>query len=658
MKRTCLLILSTFLLFYQQGFAQRPNNQHLFDPLFNIPGNPYRSASGTPGEQYWQNQADYMLEVALDDEKHTIDGKVNITYTNNSPYDLDFIWLQMEQNRYKPDSKGELTQQLSGGNSRYRGATDGGYQISNVKVTDNKNKGYEAKYVITDTRMQVRFNEPLAAKGGKVTVEMDFKFLIPEFGSDRMGRVKTDKGWVYELAQWYPRLAVFDDIKGWNVEPYLGAGEFYCEYGNFEYKITVPYDHIVVGSGELQNPKEVLTTQQIKRFDQARKSDKTVAIVSKEEVGNTKITRPKTNGTITWHFKMENTRDVAWGSSKAFVWDAARINLPSGKACMAQSVYPTEVASQKAWGRSTEYTKASIEHYSKMWFEYPYPAAVNVAGIVGGMEYPGLSFCSWKSAGEGLWGVTDHEFGHNWFPMIVGSNERLYPWMDEGFNTFINDLSTAAFNNKEYTPTFENKFILSGYVTPYLKGGNREAISTYPDVVQTPNLGMTAYFKPALGLMLLRNVILGQERFDYAFRHYIKTWAYKHPTPNDFFNCMENASGEELDWFWRGWFYSNAIVDQSIEKVDYVEGDPENGSIITIVNKGDMPMPVIIEITQANGEVEKVKLPVEVWQRGNTWKFPYNSTSKLQSIRLDPNRVLFDVNTKNNNWRPKSGSSD
>ncbi|MDX2305785.1 MAG: M1 family metallopeptidase [Microscillaceae bacterium] len=658
MKKTCLLLIGFLIFFYQNGFTQRENNQHLLDPLFEFQGNPYRSASGVPGEQYWQNRADYVIQVSLDDEKHSANGKVKITYTNNSPQTLDFIWLQLDQNRYKPDARGELTQQLSGGNNRYRGATNGGYQISNVQVKNDKIRAYSAEYVISDTRMQVRFKEPLAAKGGKIDIELDFNFVIPEFGSDRMGRLKTEKGWIYEMAQWYPRVAVFDDIKGWNNEPYLGAGEFYCEYGDFDYKVTVPYDHIVVGSGELQNPQEVLTAEQIKRFDQARKSDKTVDIVSADEVGNIAKTRPKTSGTVTWHFKMQNTRDVAWASSEAFVWDAARINLPSGKNCLAQSVYPKEVSSKNAWGRSTEYTKNSIEHYSKMWFEFPYPNAVNVAGNVGGMEYPGVSFCSWRSQEGDLWGVTDHEFGHNWFPMIVGSNERLYPWMDEGFNTFINELSTKAFNNGEYPANFDNKLMMLGYITPALKNGNREAISTYPDVVQTPNLGMTAYFKPALGLYLLRELILGQDRFDYAFRHYIKSWAYKHPTPADFFNCMENAAGEELDWFWRGWFYSNATVDQAVKEVSYVENDPKKGSIITIENKGKMLMPVIAEITEEGGGINRVKLPVEVWQRGNIWSFAYNSTTKIQSVKLDPDGMIFDVDTQNNAWKAESAASE
>lgn len=647
------IFVFTFLmgcLLATQVSAQLRNNQSLFDPLSDLQGNPYRSASGIPAENYWQNQVDYVIQVELDDQNHSLSGSITINYTNNSPHDLPFLWLQLDQNRFTSTSRGELTQQLSGGNSRYRGEGKGGYTIENLQAKGASGSAYDADYIIDDTRLQVRLKEPVAAKGGKTSISMDFSFPIPKFGADRMGRVEAKKGWIYQLAQWYPRMAVYDDIKGWNIEPYLGAGEFYLEYGNFDYKVTVPFDHIVVGSGELQNAKEVLTKEQVARMEQASKSDQTVAIVSKEEAADPSKTRPTQNGKVTWHFKMENSRDIAFASSKSFIWDAARINLPSGNACMAQSVYPAEVSSNNAWGRSTEYTKASIEHYSEMWFEYPYPTAVNVAGIVGGMEYPGVSFCSWQSRQSGLWSVTDHEFGHNWFPMIVGSNERLYPWMDEGFNTFINEFSTDAFNNGEYQGFLSNKSMIAVMILPSLSARYRESISTYPDVVQTGNLGVTAYFKPAIGLMILRNAILGKDRFDYAFRHYIKSWAYKHPTPLDFFNCMENASGEELDWFWKGWFYSNGVIDQAVKGVKYVEDDPKNGSLITISNDGDIPMPVTAKIMEEGGKEGTVKLPFEVWQRGNEWTFEYASTSKIIAIELDPEQLTFDVKPKNNKW--------
>jgi len=650
MHKSNLLFSAIFFItifIHQFANAQEAfeNNQPIFNPLFSWQANPYRTASGAPGKDYWQNRADYEIHVTLDEKEKSISGNLQITYTNNSPEALHFVWLQLDQNKFTPDSRGTITTTNGG---RWVGDTGGGYQIDSVKaVIGNGNQ--LAQTIISDTRMQLRFNDPIESDGGKAEISLNFTYKIPEYGADRMGRIESKKGWIYEMAQWYPRMAVFDDIKGWNVEPYMGAGEFYLEYGDFNYYITVPYDHIVVGSGKLMNKEEVLTKEQLKRYEKATTSDKTIFLVSPNEVGNTKKTRPIQEGMLTWHFQIENSRDVAWASSKGFIWDAAKINLPSGKTSLAMSVYPDESKGYNAWGRSTEYTKASIELNSSMWYEYPYPVAVNVAGIVGGMEYPGVSFCNWRSKNASLWGVTDHEFGHNWFPMIVGSNERLYPWMDEGFNTFINHYTSVKFNNGEYGSSLNRVRSLQFYLT----NPGRESINTYPDITQTYNLGFTAYYKPAVGLWLLREVILGSERFDYAFKTYIQRWAYKHPTPIDFFHTMENVAGEELDWFWRGWFYSNWNLDQAIEKVEYVEDDPKKGAIITISNQKKLVMPSELEIKESNGKTKRVKLPVEIWQRGDIWSFQYTSTSKIISVELDPDEVLPDVNDKNNLWKVK-----
>ncbi|WP_053337458.1 M1 family metallopeptidase [Microscilla marina] len=648
MKKLTYWCTSVIMFFMVLGGAQAQNNLNTFLPMVDWQGNPYRSASGAPGAEYWQNKADYILTANLNDKTHELKGHVTITYTNNSPDALDFLWLQLGQNRFKKDARGAVNVALSGG--RYTGDFDGGYKLSNIKVKTS-GKSYAAKYVVSDTRMQIRLNESLKPKGGKITIDIDFQFKVPEYGMDRTGRLKTKNGIIYSMAQWYPRMCVYDDIRGWNTAPYLGAGEFYCEYGDYDVKLTVPYNHIVVASGELQNPKDVLTKEQIKRFDKAAKSDKTVAIISNKEINQPKTTRPKQSGTITWQFKMKNSRDVAWGSSTSFIWDAARINLPGGRKAMAQSVYPIESDGNSAWARSTEYTKKSIEHYSKMWFEYPYPVAVNVASNVGGMEYPGLSFCGWKATRGSLWGVTDHEFGHNWFPMIVGSNERLYPWMDEGFNTFINHYSTLAFNKGEYK---SSALLGSSLLGGALRSPNAESIHTYPDIVKSSgSLGMTAYYKPAMGLYMLREAILGPERFDYAFRTYIKRWAYKHPTPIDFFNTIENAAGEELDWFWKKWFYTNETIDQGIKSVTYRKNDPKQGVIITIENKGGVVMPAILEIEEENGTKKIVNLSVEIWFKGNTFRYLHHSTGKIKRIQLDPQRVIYDVNTSNDIWTGK-----
>jgi len=635
------LVIALFL-FGNQGilWAQEevvPNNQDLFDDFLYRRGNQYRSASGVPGPNYFQNKADYVIEAELDDHSHTLKGKVTLTYTNNSPEALPYIWLYLEQNRFSEDSRGTLTTPVMG--NRYKGDVDGGVKISNFSA---KVKSVSTDYYVTDTRMKVNFKEPIPAKGGKAVVSMHFEFKIPERGMDRMGRLSTENGTVYAIAQWYPRVAVFDDVSGWNTEPYLGAGEFYCEYGDFDYKITVPYNHIVIGSGELQNPKEVLTKAQIERLDRASKSDTTVMILPLDEVGKTQITRPKQSGKLTWHFKMENTRDVAFASSTAFIWDAARINLPSGKKALAQSVYPSESNGRHAWSRSTEYTKASIEFYSNWLFEYPYPNAINVACNVGGMEYPGVSFCHYLSQREGLWGVTDHEFGHNWFPMIVGSNERKHAWMDEGFNTFINHYSTKNFNQGEY-PSDEDK---GRNRVGWMTWKNRESIHTFPDIAKSYNLAYTAYYKPATGMVLLREYILEPKIFDEAFRGYIHTWAYKHPQPTDFFNYMENAAGENLNWFWKSWFYSNGNIDLTIDTVE----KKSNGTYITFLNNGEIPMPVVFEVTYEDGSKETKKLPVEIWQRGSQWTHVLKSDKTVTKIEIDPQGFLPDKNLRDNVW--------
>lgn len=614
-----------------------PDNQHLFDNFSYRQGNAYRSASGKPGPEYWQNSADYNLEATLDDKTHTVSGNVSIHYTNNSPETLDFIWLYLEQDRFTENSRGTLTTPVQG--NRYNGDVEGGFELNNVSAKTKT--GTSSKYLITDTRMQLWLDKPLAAKGGEVDIKMDFKFKVPVEGMDRMGRLQVKDGTIYAIAQWYPRVAVFDDVVGWNTDPYLGAGEFYCEYGNYDVKITAPANQTVICSGKLENPNEVLTKTQQDRWAQAAKSDKTVYIIKPEEVGKPEA-HAKASGTLTWHFKMENTRDVAWAASKAFIWDAAKINLPEGKTGMAQSVYPKESGGQTAWSRSTEFTKASIEFYSKTYFAFPYQNAINVAASVGGMEYPGVSFCHYQSKGADLWDVTDHEFGHNWFPMIVGSNERRYPWMDEGFNTFINHYSTVAFNNGEFPTTTDNPKSL----VRYLSFDQRESIDTYPDVAHPFNLAYTAYYKPAAGLYLLREYILGPERFDNAFKSYIHTWAYKHPQPNDFFNHIENVAGEDLSWFWKGWFYGNGNIDLGISEVKPSQGN----YLITVENDGQIPMPVELQVIYTDNTTENIKLPVEIWQRGNSWQHLLKTTKQVQRLVLDPNKMLPDVNPLNDTW--------
>ncbi len=641
-----VLLFCTALLFSTSGFSQEKSN---YDPheafaadFYTENGDEFRTADGRPGPAYWQNRADYAIDVTLNDVDHSITGAVQITYTNNSPYDLPFIWVQLDQNIYNQKSRGVATTAIEGGRWANRNQFNGGYTISSVKLNGKDT----LKNTINDTRMKIDLPMPLKAKGGKITFTIAYKFVVPEYGTDRMGRLQTKNGWIYEIAQWFPRMAVYDNIQGWNTLPYLGQGEFYLEYGDYTYNITAPANHIVVGSGELLNPADVLTQQQQQRYNAASNSDKTVLLRSAAEVTNPS-SRPTKSKNLTWKFRCENARDVAWASSKAFVWDAARINLPGGKKALAMSVYPAEAASDTAWGRSTEYVKHSIEFFSKYLYPYNYPVAVNVAGIVGGMEYPGIVFCSARASRVRLWGVTAHEFGHAWFPMIVGTNERKYAWMDEGFNTFINLLAEKDFNNGEYSGA---RSMTGPRVTPAFFHDRSQSIYTAPDVVQPRNLGIVAYYKPAYGLQLLRESILGPERFDSAMRYYTHQWAFKHPTPYDFFRAIENFSGETLDWFWRGWFLNQWKIDQAITDVTYVDNDPAGGAIITIRNLEKLPMPVTLDIKESNGKSTRVNLPVEIWQHGDTWKFIHKSTSRLQEITLDPDSLYTDVNTGNNRW--------
>lgn len=637
-----LFICTTTTIFAQSKYDHR----EAFHPFFYpYPGNDVRSASGEPGPKYWQNKADYFINTTINPNDHSVAGSIVITYTNNSNDALRFIWLQLDQNIYKQDSRGSATTTTQGGRWANGEYTDG-YKISGVQVEKNGTSAAPAETATIDTRMQVWLKEPLQ-KGESLKIKMEYSFTVPEYGTDRMGRLKQKEGIIYEVAQWFPRVCVYDDILGWNTNPYIGAGEFYLEYGTIEYNITAPSNMIVVGSGALLNAQDCFTAEQMKRWGEAMNSDKTVMIRTADEVSKSS-SRPSTLNT-TWKFKCENTRDVAWAASTAFIMDAARINLPSGKKSMAVSVYAKESASEKDgndWRRSTEYTKASIEFYSKQLFEFPYPAATNVAGIVGGMEYPGIVFCGAGATGASLWGVTDHEFGHSWFPMIVGNNERKYAWMDEGFNTFINILSAEAFNKGEY-----NDPMNVGGMAAYVFGDKMDGMLNSADVIQQQNLGVAAYYKPGMMLYLLRTEVLGKERFDKAFAEYVRRWAFKHPTAWDFFHTMENVAGEDLSWFWRSWVLNTWKFDVGVTNVEAIRGNYKNGTNITIELVEKMPMPVTVKITDVKGDVQLLKLPVEVWQRGSTWVFPVRTNAEIKEVVVDPENRLPDLNITNNSWK-------
>ncbi len=639
----CVISL-IFLLFSTLSFAQKathPNSKfdkhQAFSPLFfNEMANSFHSATGEPGPDYWQNKADYKIQATLDTVDHKVIGKMTLTYTNNSPYDLDFIWLQMDQNAFREDSRSKALYPAEDRNG-VRTPTQG-YELSKVEIGKNK-----ADYIIDDTRMQIRLDKPLKS-GKKTNISIAYAFEIPTHGKDRMGRVETENGWIYTIAQWFPRMAVFDEVEGWNTIPYLGSGEFYLEYGDYDVEITAPENMVVVGSGVLQNPKKVLTKTQQNRLDKAKESEETVMILTKEEMLEGNHHKKSKNGMLTWRFKMENSRDFAWAASNAFIWDAAKMNLPNGKTGLAQSVYPAENSGQDGYARSTEYTKRAVEIYSEDWFPYPYEVATNVGAHEGGMEYPGIVFCSYKSKNDDLWGVINHEFGHIWFPMIVGSNERVYAWLDEGLNTFINDIATEKFNNGEYHRA-QKQQSLGGFL--FNEAWN--PLFTRADVIHNQqNLGIEAYYKPAAALHLLREVILGKDRFDYALQTYIDRWKHKHPQPWDFFNTMSNASGEDLGWFFKGWFIENWSIDQSVESIDYVNDDYKQGAAITLLNRGEMPMPVELQINYTDDSSETVNLPVEIWMTGAEYIYHLDSDKKIKSVEIDPKGLVPDDNPTNN----------
>lgn len=643
MKRiflTTTLICSFVILSAQSKYDHRETFHPQFYPQN---GNDLRSASGQPGARYWQNRADYKLNVTLDTALNILSGDVEIHYTNNSPDELSFLWLQLDQNIYRQDSRGSATTTQTGGRWGNRKFTTG-IQINSLAVESSDGKG-TPQLVFSDTRMQVWLPQSLKPSG-KVKMKINFHFLIPQYGTDRMGQLKTKNGIIYELAQWFPRMCVYDDIQGWNTLPYTGAGEFFLEYGDFEVSITVPPSFIVVSSGELLNEKDVLTQEQQTRMAAAKKSDKTVVIRGEKEVTDP-ASRPA-GKSLTWKFQLQNARDFAWAASKAFVWDAAQIRVSATRNALAMSVYPEESIKRDGWQRSTEFVKASVEHYSEKWFEYPYPVMVNVAGVVSGMEYPGIIFCGYSDSGAELWGVTDHEVGHTWFPMIVGSNERKYAWMDEGFNSYINRLSTRLFNKGEFDGF---SFFLSD-AAAFIFHKDLDPLFTVPDAVQSDNLGVAAYEKPAVMLDVLREVVLGPERFDLAFKEYIRRWAYKHPTPWDFFRTMENVSGEDLSWFWRGWVFNNWKLDMAVKSVQN-PGKNEDGVSITIQNLEQMASPVPMLVRESNGKIHKFTLPVEIWQRGGEWTFHVPTTSRVTEVAIDPDKLLPDVNRENNNVTKK-----
>ncbi len=547
------------------------------------PGNA-RTASGAPGPGYWQQRVDYRIQINLDDERQRLSGKARITYHNRSPHQLKYLWLQMDQNRFRPDSDDVLTATAPNfdklsykdfGELLERQRFDGGFNIS--RVVDSRGKPLPHKVV--KTMMRVDLPKPLKA-GESFVLQMDWSHNVLNLNkiTARGGYeyFEKDGNYLYVISQWFPRLAAYTDYDGWNHKQFLGRGEFTLELGDYEVSITAPADHIVASSGELQNASEVLTDQQRRRFTRAKNSDRPVFIVTPEEA--LKNEASKSNKRKTWVFKADNVRDFAWASSRKFVWDAMGVES-GGRTVMAMSYYPGEV--EKLWSKySTAAIAHTIETYSSYTFDYPYPVAISVNGpVAGGMEYPMISFnrprpykddtywgspfvedAVWDRSKYGLISVVIHEVGHNYFPMIVNSDERQWTWMDEGLNSFLQFLS-----ERTWEPDYPARRGEPRTMAEYMTSANQVPIMTNSEsILQFSN---NAYGKPATALNILRESILGRELFDHAFREYARRWKFKRPTPSDFFRTMEDASGIDLDWFWRGWFYGTDHVDVAIEKI-------------------------------------------------------------------------------------------
>ncbi|HWA16217.1 MAG TPA: M1 family metallopeptidase, partial [Gemmatimonadales bacterium] len=501
----------------------------IFSPLPLPEANDIRRANGAPGKGYWQQRADYLIKATLDTTARRLGGSVVITYTNNSPDTLTRVWMQLDQNLFRKGSVGSL---LNAQESRFGGAGfDGGFEITSFTQASRGARGAagpakEVKRRVDDTMMDVELAVPLPPRGTTVFT-IAYSFNIPEHGADRMGR----DGSLYELAQWYPRMAVYDDVHGWNTLQYLGQGEFYLEYGDFAYEVTVPAGYIVGGTGTLQNPLEVLTATQRARLAAGAKSDSTTRVITAEELASG-TARPKKDGTLTWKFKAQNVRDVAWAASPDYQWD-----ISAWQGIIANAYYRPSAA--ELWKDAADMSRFSIQEYSTKYLHYPYPQISAIEGPVSGMEYPMVAMEARDNTKEGLFAVITHEIGHMWYPMIVGSDERRYPWMDEGFNTYINIFSEEGYFKRDDTPRRigENSFVAANDQQP-----TAQPIMTYANRFRTgQNLGSLAYIKPGNGLYILRNKILPPGLFDQAFAEYTRRWAFKHPQPADFFRTIEDV---------------------------------------------------------------------------------------------------------------------
>ena len=589
-----------------------------------------RTASGRPGPAYWQQRADYRIDATLDPATEILSGTERITYKNNAPEALTELWLQVEQNICTANSVATVVDQPplvflgSVFDFSCKGFV-GGDSLLSVVVD-----GRTAAYVVRGTMLRIDLAQPLPS-GGTTLIDITWRFRVPPYGAGRMGH----DGTLYELGQWYPRMAVYDDVTGWNHDPYIGAGEFYLEYGKFDVAITLPATYIVAATGVLQNPLEALSPTQRARLARARTSDTAIAIITKAEAERAESPqRPGAHAPQRiWRFTADSVRDFAFAAAPNFRWDASTY---SG---VTINTYYRPTAT--LWPEANKMARGAIEHFSEQWLRYPWPQASAVEGPIEGMEYPMMTFDPAGPVRTDLQWVVAHELGHQWTPMIVGSNERLYPWMDEGFNTFI-DLQNAAnyFHGTPYGDTVEVNPL---HIYPeHALIGSEQPLILRP--VESRDLFWTGYKKPALMMRTLREYVLGRSVFDDAFRSYLAAWAFRHPTPGDFFRMMRDRSGVDLDWYWRDWIYTTNRPDQAVAAIE--NGD--SGGRVVLENKGAMQLPVFLKVTYADGSTESVTLPVDLWNQGPRFTWRAKNGKRVVKAEVDPDSKLPDTDRSNN----------
>lgn len=601
MKKIVVFLYS--LAFGVSSLAQQ--NQHANDQFEQLGAalptpNTFRSASGAPGRDYWQQRADYDIKVELDDEKQHITGSERITYFNNSPNALSYLWLQLDQNHFQEGSDAKKTK--GGAIDASRGASlaalknaegktdrDYGHKITAVKDALGRN----LPHTVNGTMMRIDLPTTLAT-GQTFSFSVDWNFNIVDAGKEgaRSGYefFEKDGNYLYEMAQWFPRMCVYDDVNGWQHKQFLGQGEFALTFGNYQVAITAPADMVVGATGELQNAKQVLSATAQKRLKDAETSKTPVLIVTQDEAIAAEKAKQQTSKK-TWIYKADNVRDFAFAASRKFIWDAMKVDV-EGKKVWAMSLYPKEA--NPLWGQySTRVVAHTLERYSARTVAYPYPVAYSVHGTIGGMEYPMMSFNGARPEADGTYSegtknflilVIIHEVGHNFFPMIVNSDERQWSWMDEGLNSFLEGLTCL-----EWDRNFPATGIEPQAITRYMKleADKQNPIMASSDNILPNTFGPNAYSKPATGLNILRETVMGRELFDYAFKEYARRWAFKHPQPADFFRTMEDASGVDLDWFWKGWFYGVQPADQAIAEVEWFAVNDQNPEVTKAAAKAD-----------------------------------------------------------------------